>query len=379
MPEEANGVATVAVRPVFLVDRQVYQGYSAYIRRILVGLTGTAHASALVCPSCVDPEAILCPSVERIEHPALRLPVFWSQNRSFLFERLSRFKPTLLHTFYPGQVRLARWLSQQLDIPYVLMLHQPVMKWHCLDKCIRQAGATVVPSQTIDDHLQKTCPALTDRVRRIHVGSFVEDRCRCFSRSHQIASLIAVRSLDNVSIFKPFLHAVRHLMLDGHDLMVVIMGKGRKEKTVRRQIRALGLTSVVTVVPPMQPQRSILAGADIYLHLEDTGRFDGRLLEAMAVGLAVAGVPEKSSGLLYDGQTACFWDGQDELNIYACLKRLLGQRAETRQLAINAQSHLRQHHSVSRMVDKLIQTYVDVQQWHRDNSKNLEKEPVMTA
>lgn len=377
MAEGRNGISEMTIKPVFLVDRQVYQGYTSYIRRILVGLTGTAYASALVCPACVDTEAILCPSVELIEHPALRLPVFWQQNRRILLERLSRFKPTVIHTFYPGQVYLAHWLSQQLDIPYVVTLHRSPGRRLCLDKTLRHANGIIAPSEAVAEHIQKHLPALADRIERIRVGSFVEDSCRCFSRSQQIPSLIAVHPLEDVSTFKPFLNAIRHLMLDGFDLMVAIMGKGRKERNIRRMIRLLGLTSVVTVVPPMRPIRSIFGGADIYLHLEDTGSFDGRLLEAMAVGLAVAGCPEKSSGLLYDGQTACFWDGQDELSIYACLKRLLGQRAETRQLAVNGQAHLRQHNSVSRMVDKLMQTYTEAQQQYREKTKQPEEEPII--
>ncbi|MBL7215901.1 MAG: glycosyltransferase family 4 protein [Phycisphaerae bacterium] len=367
----------MTIRPVFLVDRQVFQGYCSYIRRILVGLTGTAHASALVCPSCVNTEAILCPSVEQIEHPALRLPVFWYPNRRILLERLSRFKPTILHAFYPGQIHLAHWLSQQLDIPYVLTLHRSTAQWLRFEKSIRDAAGIIAPSETVADHLQKNWPGLSERIKRIHIGSFVEDSCRCFFRSGQIASLIAIHPLDDASVFKPFLNAVRHLVLDGFDLMVVMMGKGRKEKHIRRQIRILGLISVVTVIPPMRPVRSIFSGADIYLHLEDTGGFDARLLEAMAVGLAVAGVSEKSSGLLHDGQTACFWDGADELSIYGCLKKLLGQRAETRQLAINGQAHLRKHNSVSRMVDELMKTYIEAQHWYKDHYKELEKESVM--
>lgn len=377
MAEGRNGISEMTIKPVFLVDRQVYQGYTSYIRRILVGLTGTAYASALVCPNCVDTESILCPSVELIEHPALRLPVFWQQNRRILLERLSRFKPTVIHTFYPGQVYLAHWLSQQLDIPYVVTLHRSPGRRLCLDKPLRHADGIIAPSEAVAEHIQKHLPALADRIERIRVGSFVEDSCRCFSRTQQIPSLIAVHPLDDVSVFKPFLNAIRHLMLDGFDLMVAIMGKGRKERNIRRMVRSLGLTSVVTLVPPMRPIRSIFSGADIYLHLEDTGSFDGRLLEAMAVGLAVAGCPEKSSGLLYDGQTACFWDGQDELSIYACLKRLLGQRAETRQLAVNGQAHLRQHNSVSRMVDKLMQTYTEAQQQYREKTKQPEEEPII--
>jgi hypothetical protein len=377
MPEGRNGNSEMKIKPVFLVDRQVYQGYCPYIRRILVGLTGTAHASALVCPSCVDTEAILCPSVEHIEHPALRLAIFRQQNRRILLERLSRFKPTILHTFYPGQLHLAHWLSRQLGVPFVVTLHRSPGKRLCLEKPIRHAAAVIAPSDTVADHLQKYRPALSDRIRDIHVGSFVEDNCRCFSRSDQVPSLIAAHPLDDAAIFKPLLNAVRHLMLDGYDLMVAIMGKGRKEKAIRRQIRNLGLTSVVTIVPPMRPMRSIFSGADIYLHLEDTGCFDARLLEAMAVGLATAGVPEKSSGLLFDGQTAAFWDGQDELSIYSCLKRLLGQRVETRQLAINAQTHLRMHNSVSGMVDRLMETYTQAQLWYKEHHHELDNEPII--
>ncbi|MHC5145140.1 MAG: hypothetical protein ACYSOX_05895, partial [Planctomycetota bacterium] len=77
MPEGSKESSLeTTVRPAFLVDKSVFLSYSAYIRRVLVGLAGTAHASALVCPACMDPQAILCPSVERIEHPALRLPIF---------------------------------------------------------------------------------------------------------------------------------------------------------------------------------------------------------------------------------------------------------------------------------------------------------------
>ncbi|MBC8377971.1 MAG: glycosyltransferase family 4 protein [Planctomycetes bacterium] len=375
MPQGHNGTPET-IRPVFLVDRGTYQSYASYIRRILVGLSGTAHASMLVCPACVNAETILCPAVERVEHPALRLPIFHYQNRRILLERLSRFKPTILHAFYPGQVHLADWLSQQLQIPYVLTFHRHGSRWLQVEKSIRNASRIIAPSEAIAGRLCEDFSKLSEGIERIHVGTFLEDSCRCFSVPGRIASLIAIHPLDNVAVFEPLLGAVRHLVLDGFELMVAIMGKGRKEKLIRRRIRQLGLTSAVTIVPPMSPVRSILAGADIYLHLEDTGQFDGRLLEAMGVGLAVAGCAETSSGLVYDGQTAALWDGADELSIYGCLKKLLGQRAETRQLAMNGQKHLRQHNSVSRMVDKLIETYVAAQQEYRQRHKELEEEPV---
>jgi hypothetical protein len=363
------------VRPVFLVDRPVFVSYSVYIRRILVGLAGTAHASALVCPADTDAQAILCPSVERIEHPALQLPLFWSQNRKILIDRLLRFKPTVLHAFSPGQAHLAGWLSKQLQLPYVVTTHKNPSRRACFQKSLRHAAAVIAPSKLIADALTEKCPGLASRIEEIHIGSFVEDACSCFSHGGNVGSLIAVHPLNSLKTFMPFLNAVRHLVLDGFEVMVAIMGTGKAEKAIRAHIRKLGLTSIVTVVPPIRPMRSVLSGADIFVHLSDSGVFDAQLLEAMSVGLAIAGAPETTSGLLYDDQTAAFWDPTDELNIYGCLKNVIGQRDKSRRFAQNAQTHLRQHNSVSRMVDKLMSTYIQAQRTHKQSLKPTEKAP----
>lgn len=377
MPEQITESSPEApVRPVFLVDRAVFLDYASYIRRILVGLTGTAHASAVVCPGTVDAGMILCPGVEQIEYPALRLPIFWHQNRNILLDRLERFKPTILHTFCPGQIHLTHWLSTQLQLPYVVTYHKdPAHKWR-FERCIHHAVKVIAPSKTIADDLAKKHPRLQERIESIHIGSFVEDQCCCFSRSGNVASLIVAHPLNSVKLFEPFLNAVRHLVLDGYEVMVAIMGKGKAEKAIRNYVRKLGLTSIVTVVPPIRPIRNVLRGADIYVYLSDKHYFDAQLLEAMSVGLAVVGAPEKASGLMVDGQTARFWDPQDELNIYGCLKTMLGQRDESRRLALNAQAHLRQHNSVSGMVDRLMNTYMEAQQWYKQNRKATEQTPV---
>lgn len=379
MPESRTDISSEnPLRPVFLVDRSVYSYYSSYVRRILVGLTGSAHASAVVCPSCVDPEVILCPSVQHIEHPALRLPVFWHQNRKILLNRLRRFKPTVIHTFYPGQIHLARWLSKHLDVPYVIMFHKIPFRAVCITKVFRNAAKIIAPSDVIEAHLSKASEA--DRIERIHIASFVDDNCCCFSRPENLASLIMVHPLNSIKVFEPFLNAVRHLVLDGAEIMVALMGKGPAEKAIRAHIRKLGLTATVTMIPPVRPMRNIFAGADIYIHASDRKVFDAQLLEAMSVGLSVVGAPDESSSLLFDGQTASFWDTQDELSIYAVLKNTLDQRDKTRQIAQNGQNHLRSHHSAARMVDKLKENYLEAQQCYKQNRQAPEKtQPVEQA
>lgn len=376
MPEQIiESSSEMPVKPVFLVDRAVFLDYGPYIRRILVGLAGTAHASAVVCPPTVDAGMILCPGVEQIEYPALQLPIFWRQNRKILLDRLERFKPTILHTFCPGQIHLTHWLSKELQLPYVVTYHKNPLHKGRFETCIHHAAKVIAPSKTIADDLVKKHPHSKTRIESIHIGSFVEDQCCCFSRSGNVASLMVAHPLNSVKLFEPFLNAVRHLVLDGHEVMVAMMGKGKAERAIRTYVRKLGLTSIVTVVPPIRPIRNVLRGADIYVYLSDKHYFDAQLLEAMSVGLAVVGTPEKTSGLMMDGQTAAFWDPADELNIYGCLKTLLGQRDQSRRLAMNAQAHLRQHNSVCGMVDRLMNTYIEAQQWYKQNQKMTEQIP----
>lgn len=362
MPEPtAETASEITIKPVYLADKDVLQSYSCYIRRILVGLADTARGAVMVCPDYGQAEGVLCPSVERIEHPALRLPIFWYQNRRLLLDRLMRQKPTLLHAFYPGQIHLAQWLADELDVPYVITFHQAPSRWIRFEKPIRYAARIIAPSAPIAEQLKKQWPSLTERVLCVPVGTFVEDQCSCFSRPGTVPSLVAVQPLDSFEVVKSLLNAIRHLALDGMELIAAIMGQGRAERDIRRHIRSLGLTSVAALIPPMHPMRDVFSGADIYLHLQDRGCFDAQLLEAMAVGLAVAGCREETSGLLIEGQTALFWDPQDELSIYSCLKTILSQREKTRQIAQNAQAYLGEHHSVSRMVEQLAAIYAQVQ------------------
>lgn len=356
--------AAVPVRPVLLIDRQTYRNYAVYLRRILVGLAGTAHASAVVCPGDIDVSAVVCPTVEQIKYPALRLGVFRSANRRILLERLLRFKPTVIHAFFPGQTELAAFLSASLQVPFVVTIHgQPRQRRLSRQRLdILSAAKIIAPSESTAGRIAAVWPSLRDRLELAAIGSYVEDECACFSRKSGPASLIAVEPLDDIRLFEPLLGALRHLILDGCELILVLMGTGKAERAIRRQIRLMGLANAVTIVPPMRPLRTVLSGADVFLHLKDRGLFNVQLLEAMGVGLAVAGAADPTTGLLTEGQTAMLWDGSDELSIYGGLKRLLGQPDTARRLALNGQTLLQQQCGVSCMIDRTLAVYLAAQE-----------------
>ena len=88
------------------------------------------------------------------------------------------------------------------------------------------------------------------------------------------------------------------------------------------------------------------------------------LLEAASVGLAAAGCPDETTGLLEENKTAVFFDPADELSIYDCLGRLLSRREEGRKMAMEGQARLRKGYSVSGMLEQLLGIYRRVQQEH---------------
>lgn len=168
----------------------------------------------------------------------------------------------------------------------------------------------------------------------------------------------------------PFFSALRHLAIDGYEFLFALIGTGSAEKHIHEVIKAHGLSQVVTVIPGMQPLRELFAGADIYIRPQPTNEFNSYLMEAMSVGMAVAACRGGIDDLLIEDRTAVLFDPDDELRIYAAIQKLLDQKEFARRLALSAQIHLRKNHSVSRMVDTLLQTYRNAQDWYK-NQKTI--------
>jgi len=364
-PELVSSEAKEAVRPAILVDSRSLRDYSGSLRHFLVGLSDGSHSAAVVCPPHPQMTSVLCPGVEFITYPLIRLPMFRRQNMSVLLERLERFKPTVLHSFGAGRARLARRLSQQLNLPYVLTFNRPGRR--ILEPRIDWANcpALVASSRSLAAYLNKAYSRHSLRVRQINLATYVDDDCACFARSHGVPSLIVAQRLDSINEFEPLLHAVRHLVLDGHELVMAIIGSGRAEGKLYSLIRSLGLSQVVSVVPEIQPLRAVFAGADVFVQPRPHSEFNSRLLEAMSVGLAVAACEGSLDDMLITRQTAVFFDSSDELNIFEVLGSLLTDREMACSMAKAGQEYLRRHHTVSRMTSALIQTYQAAQQKHR--------------
>jgi len=357
------------LRVALVVDKAAVKDYSVCLQHFLVGLADESYPCALICPPGCGAGSMLCPSVELIKYPMFKIPLFWLQNRKALLASLIKFKPTVLHGFCSSKARLIGRLAQHLDIPYVLTFNSPAKKIFKPFISARHCAALVASSETIAESLSRSYPRLVDRISQVNIGSFVHESSACFCDSARTTSMIVADSLDNPMDFEPLLGAMRHLAVDGYEFILAIVGTGPAEKSIRRQVISLGLSQNVTIVPDIQPLRLVLAGADIFIQPRPALGLNYRLLEAMSVGMAAAVCRGGIEDGLTEGQTAVFFDGNDELSVYSSLQRLLSRRKFARQLALNGQAYLKEHHSVSKMTSALIQTYRKAQQWYKSSTE----------
>jgi len=356
-------VADKAVRAALIASENTASEYSAFLEHLLVGLADEAVPVTLICPTKCEIDSVLSGSAEIIRHPAVNLPLMGGYNRKQLVEQLSKFMPTVLHCLCESKASLTRLLADELGLPYVLMINSLRGTGTRLSISWQRCARIIVPARSIADSVARTYPRLAERIEQINIGTFVEEKSRCFSEPSRLTSILAAHPLNNAADFENLFSAVRHLSIDGYEFALVIMGTGRAERQLRKLLAALDLSQTVTMVPPLRPWRSVLAAGDIFIQPRPNDAFNPLLLEAMSVGLAVAACKGGVDDLIIEGETATVFDPSDELSIRGRLQQLFDRAEFARKLARGAQSYVRANHSVSNMISATVQAYHHAQQW----------------
>jgi glycosyltransferase involved in cell wall biosynthesis len=368
MSEEQKDSGTKTVRkklprPALIISAETVSEYSIFLEHLLVGLADESIPTTLVCPANCALGSVVPPSVQVIRRPAFDLPLFQRQNRRKIVEQLSDFKPTVLHCLSQSEAPLVRQLAWQLDLPYLLMVNSLQKRFGRFFISTSRCAKIIVPAESIAANVAKLYPAFTDRIERINIGTFASETSSCFRQPNWLASMVTTHPLNNESDFENLFGAVRHLVIDGYEFMLVITGGGRAEKQVWKLLTALGLSQIVIIVPRLEMLRQVLAAGDIFIQPRPNNAFNPLLLEAMSVGAAVAACKGGVDDLIIEGKTAVVFDPDDELSIYGTLQRLFDRRELAQQIAHAAQQHLRENYTVSNMISSTLQAYQDAQSW----------------
>jgi len=351
-----------SLRPALIVSKRHLTEHSTFLRHLLVGMADESIPVALVCPPGYDLESLVPAPAAMFTHPLIDLPGMEHVGIERLAAQLEKFKPTVLHCLCESRAGLTRRLARRLDVPYVLMVNSLARRVQRLSISSRRCVRIIVPGESVRAHVAKSLPRFADRIALVNMGSFVNGDAMCFSNPSRLPSLVVAHPIRRVSDFANLLQAVKTLRTDSREFMVVIMGIGRAEHALRKYILTLGLSDIVTIVPILNPWRSVMAAGDIFVQPQPLRTFSVFLLEAMAVGTAVAACWGGVDDLIIPNQTAVTFEPGNEPSIRQALKQLLDDRDYARRLAATAQEHILARHSVSAMFSATLRTYREAQQ-----------------
>jgi len=364
-----NDIKTKHLRVALIISQHTLDDYPMLLQNLLVGLASESVQLALVCPPNGDLDSIACGPIEVIRHPPIDLPLIERLSRGALLRRLAEFEPAVIHCLCRTKEPLAAYLARSLDLPFILTINALQKRWRPFAGLSNNCSAVIVPTRTIAANLAEFQPRFAERIDQINIGTFVAEKSCCYSAPNRIATIVLVDPFDNIDRLDNLFGAVRHIMLDEYEFMILIMGGGPGETKLRELLAALDLHRMVTIVPPMTPYRSVLAAGDIFIQPRPASAFNPFLLEAMSVGTAVAASKGGIDDLVADGATAVVFDPDDEISIMATLKQLLDKREFARKIAKAAQEYLRENHSVSKMITATVQTYRNARKRHKASSQ----------
>jgi glycosyltransferase involved in cell wall biosynthesis len=344
-------------RVAVIASRLTVSEFFPYLKNLLVGLADESVPVALISPPGGEADSIIPPAVEVIRHPALDVPFLERYNRRLLLNRLDKFQPDVLHCLCETSAALARWLARHLDVPYLLNINSIATHWHLITLSTIRCANIIVPAKTIADHFAAAHPKFADRVHQINAGSFVDDSTACFAHPDRLTGIVVAPPPDNPGDLGALFHTFHRLSVENRQFIVALVSTGQGEKEIRKQLKSLGLSRIVTTVPRLAALYPAFSAADIFIVPRPSFSFNPLMLAAMGAGSAVVAPKGGVDDLVIEGKTATTFDPDDQLSIYNCLRHLFDRPDEARQIAAAAQQYLRQNHHVSDMVGSTLQLY----------------------
>jgi glycosyltransferase involved in cell wall biosynthesis len=152
--------------------------------------------------------------------------------------------------------------------------------------------------------------------------------------------------------------AFAELRREGHDCLFMVIGSGRGESFLRREVARLGLRREVTFADEQFSSQlgKIIMAADVFVSPDPPEGIDLGSLMAMASGVpVVAGRGE--DGFVVPGRTAILCDPTSARQLAAAIMGLLDDHASARALAESALEYCRDEHSPSAMVGQVARIY----------------------
>lgn len=343
----------VFLHPAVLLDDQTERLLASVRAAVAVGARVTVLTGrGTRLPTLVDAGA----EVGLGELPTAQVTGYLAARRTRA--RLAELAPDLLHATHEALGPLAATLAESLRVPYVLEVTRPLAV-----PIPTRSGwlrSVVLPCATFVENAVNRGQVPRSTLRVVEHGPPLRrdwlPRPLEGVRTPVIAHLGSLDELHGTSVL---VEAARLLKESGRDLRVLILGEGSAEEEVRRRVRELGLSSIVTVACPSVPDLAeVLGKVDLFASCVLGGSPGWCAVQALGLGIpsvfsAVGGsyplVEDRRNGLLCERNTP------DKLA--EALATLLDNRPAAVQMGAAARQGLRAKGIEHRYAEELVGTH----------------------
>jgi glycosyltransferase involved in cell wall biosynthesis len=346
---------SLPVAAALCVDREAFERFGRVLRHLLVGLVDQAITLRLLSS---DPriETLTLGPVQTVVHPRLAWPTA-GRRIERLLDVVSHPPPTVVHAMSKASYRVAGAVAAALDTDLVLGVTSLADCDAIADLEKSRVGRFVAFSRPLQKVLEEQWKVPPDRIDLIRPGTRVSQHLACFADSQRVVTLLCLSPLERGSGTDRLVEAVHVLRHRGHSLMLFLLGRGRQEAALRRLIRERRLSACVTLAYPAGDCAQALHSADIFVCPAGERTFSEDILQAMAAGTAVVTAPDPIADYLRPNETAVICEKPKAESLASAIEQLLSDREQARRIATAGREHVRAHHAVSTMAERIAGAY----------------------
>jgi glycosyltransferase involved in cell wall biosynthesis len=148
------------------------------------------------------------------------------------------------------------------------------------------------------------------------------------------------------------------------DMTVLLVGEGRQQEALRRQVRELGLQSTVRFLGTRRDLPEIFRALDLFVQPSLWEGLPLALLKAMGAGLPVVATRVSGSQeVIEDGVNGCLVAPADPAALAQVILELARQPAARRRLGAAARRTVAENYSLEAMLQRLEELYLEL--WRR--------------
>jgi glycosyltransferase involved in cell wall biosynthesis len=336
------------------VDAAMLSREAVFVRHLVMGLKSEGHKVTFIAPHGLDLSTlpvlgsrVLTYRTSRLD----RISVLKRLRLNAVIAALDADPPDLLLAWGCADHAPLHLLTQALPaLPLIVWcwdaaeLFSPLMKLRNLRHIIASSDAI---ASRIPENAQM--PATV-----VHPGVYCDDTLACFDVDGQLPCLVSLDPLANRPAYESLLRACRQLADASEEFLLFAYDTGKEEYAIWQLAEELKLLDRLSFVPFQQDAEPLLLHGDLYIHVLPSTRVQYRTLEAMGRGLAVVTSPNPGADYLLDTHTCRIIESTNTPDPWrAALHDLMADRPKTAAIARRGQQHIRDHHSMGRMLEQL--------------------------